>query len=87
MVPPPEREGEVVVALPEEKIEIHNRRLEEGAQTRSEYEDTFLSEEEAVSLAKKVGLPSVRVWDVLRKARGNSRGIANFPRGTFQSIR
>ncbi|KLU53144.1 transglutaminase [Paenibacillus sp. VT-400] len=78
MVPPPEREGEVVVALPEEKIEIHNRRLEEGAQTRSEYEDMFLSEEEAVSLAKKVGLPSVRVWDVLRKARGNSREIATF---------
>ncbi|APO44275.1 transglutaminase [Paenibacillus xylanexedens] len=78
MVPPPEREGEVVVALPEEKIEIHNRRLEEGTQTRSEYEDTFLSEEEAVSLAKKVGLPSVRVWDILRKARGNSREIAAF---------
>ncbi|MET1167830.1 transglutaminase domain-containing protein, partial [Bacillus velezensis] len=78
MVPPPEREGEVVITLPEEKIEIHNRRLDEGAQARSEYEETFLSEEEAVSLAKKVGLPSVRVWDVLRKARGNSREIAAF---------
>ncbi|WP_145146358.1 transglutaminase domain-containing protein [Paenibacillus xylanexedens] len=78
MVPPPEGEGEVVIALPEEKIRIHNRRLEEGAQTRSEYEDTFLSEEEAVSLAKVVGLPSVRVWAILEKARGNSREIAAF---------
>lgn len=67
-----------MVALPEEKIEIHNRRLEEGAQTRSEYEDTFLCEEEAVSLAKGVGLPSVRVWAILDKARGNSREIAAF---------
>jgi transglutaminase-like putative cysteine protease len=78
MVPPPEGEGEVVIALPEEKIRIHNRRLEEGAQTRSGYEDTFLSEEEAVSLAKVVGLPPVRVWDILQKARGNSREIAAF---------
>ncbi|MFC9706912.1 transglutaminase domain-containing protein [Paenibacillus sp. NPDC056933] len=78
MVPPPEGEGEVATALPEEKIQEHNRRLEEGAKTRSGYEGTFLSEEEAFSLAQGVGLPQERVWDILQKARGNSREIAVF---------
>ncbi|MGN7411285.1 transglutaminase domain-containing protein [Paenibacillus sp. SAF-068] len=78
MVPPPEGEGEVAAALPEEKMQEHNRRLEQGAQTRGGYEDTFLREEEAISLAKGVGLPPVRVWNVLHKARGNSREIAAF---------
>ncbi|UPK45154.1 transglutaminase domain-containing protein [Paenibacillus pabuli] len=78
MVPPPEGEGEVVTALPEEKIRDHNRRLEEGTKIRSEYEDTFLSEEEASALARSAELPPERVWDILQKARGNSHEIAAF---------
>ncbi|KOY13696.1 transglutaminase domain-containing protein [Paenibacillus xylanivorans] len=78
MVPPPEGEGEVLNSLPEEKIRDHNRRLEEGTKIRSGYEDTFLSEEEAYALAHSAGLPRERVWDILQKARGNSRQIAAF---------
>jgi hypothetical protein len=78
MVPPPEGEGEVLNSLPEEKIRDHNRRLEEGTKIRSGYEGTFLSEEEAYALAHSAGLPRERVWDILQKARGNSREIAAF---------
>lgn len=78
MVPPPEGEGDAASALPEEKIRAHNRRLEEGTKVRTEYEGTFLSEEEAFTLAQSLGLPPERVWDVLQKARGNSREIAAF---------
>ncbi|MDR9744039.1 transglutaminase domain-containing protein [Paenibacillus taichungensis] len=78
MVPPPEGEGEVVASLPEEKIRAHNRRLEEGTKIRSEYEDTFLSEEDAFALAHTTGLPPEQVRDILQKARGNSREIAAF---------
>lgn len=78
MVPPPEGEGEAAIALPEEKIQGHSRRLEEGAKIRSGYEDTFLSKEEAYALAHSAGLPRERVWDILQKARGNSREIAAF---------
>ena len=51
----------------EEKIQAHNRRLEEGTKVRTEYEGTFLSEEEAFTLAQSSGLPPERVWDVLQK--------------------
>lgn len=78
MVPPPEGEGETVPALSEEKIQAHNRRLEEGTKIRTDYEGTFLDQEEAFTLAKKFGLPTERVWDILQKARGNSREIAAF---------
>lgn len=78
MVPPPEGEGETVLALSEEKIQAHNRRLEEGTKIRTDYEGTFLDQEEAFTLAKKFGLPTERVWDILQKARGNSREIAAF---------
>ncbi|MPY19163.1 transglutaminase domain-containing protein [Paenibacillus glucanolyticus] len=81
MVPPPEGEGEAAIALPEEKIRDHNRRLEEGAKTRSEYERTFPSEEEAFALAHKTELSPERVWDILRKARGNSHEVAAFLEG------
>lgn len=78
MVPPPEREGEAATPLSEEKIERHNRRLETGTKIRTSFEDTFMTEAEAAELASAAGLPADRVWDVLRKARGNSREIAAF---------
>ncbi|NBD26533.1 transglutaminase domain-containing protein [Paenibacillus glycinis] len=80
MTPPPEREGEAGESLPEETISRHNRRLEEGARIRAAYEATFLNEVQAAELAGTTGLPADRVWDVLRKARGNSREIAAFLR-------
>ncbi|HTG68058.1 MAG TPA: transglutaminase domain-containing protein [Candidatus Udaeobacter sp.] len=80
MVPPPERNGEAAAPLSEEKILRHNSRLEEGTKIRSGYEHTFLDEEHASKLAEAAGLPAERVWDVLRKARGNSREIAAFLR-------
>ncbi|WP_422658732.1 transglutaminase domain-containing protein [Paenibacillus sp. EC2-1] len=78
LVPPPEREGEGAESLTEEKIQHHNNRLEEGTKIRTNYESTFLSEEDALRIAEAAGLPSDRVWDVLRKARGNSKEIATF---------
>jgi transglutaminase-like putative cysteine protease len=78
MVPPPERNGEALDPLPEEKIQRHNSRLEEGTNIRSNYEHTFLNEEQSSDIAEAAGLPEERVWEVLRKARGNSREIATF---------
>ncbi|WP_054955613.1 transglutaminase domain-containing protein [Paenibacillus dakarensis] len=78
MVPPPEREGEAEKALTDEQVQRHNRRLEEGTSIRTSYEGTFIGESEARELAKELKLPGERVWDVLRKARGNSREIAAF---------
>ncbi|UNK18223.1 transglutaminase domain-containing protein [Paenibacillus sp. N3/727] len=78
LIPPPEREGEAVEALSGEKTQRHNSRLEEGTKIRTDYERTFLSEEEASRLAHTAGLSAERVWDVLQKARGNSREIAAF---------
>ncbi|MFC7678714.1 transglutaminase domain-containing protein [Paenibacillus sp. GCM10028914] len=78
LVPPPEREGESVEALSQDKVQQHNGRLEEGTKIRTGYESTFMSEEEASQIAQAAGLPSDRVWDVLRKARGNSKEIARF---------
>jgi transglutaminase-like putative cysteine protease len=80
MVPPAEGEGEPIKALTEETIREHNRRLEEGTRRRTSYEGTFLGEADAVALAEETGLPSDRVWSVLRKARGNAREIAGFLR-------
>ncbi|HAF98436.1 transglutaminase domain-containing protein [Paenibacillus lactis] len=78
MVPPPEAQGDADEQPSEEELERHNRRLEEGTRIRTEYEDTFLKAEEAESIARGLGLPPERVWDVLHKARGNSREIAAF---------
>ncbi|MCA0757132.1 transglutaminase domain-containing protein [Paenibacillus sp. N4] len=78
MVPPPSLEGAAAGPLPEEKLQLHHARLEEGTKIRSGYEQTFLNEEKAAELARTAGLPEERVWDVLRKARGNGREIAAF---------
>ena len=80
MTPPPEREGAASESLPEEIAARHNRRLEEGAKIRAAYEATFLNESQAKELAETTELPAERVWDVLRKARGNSHEIAAFLR-------
>lgn len=78
MVPPPERNGESSDPVSEECLMRHNNRIEEGTKIRTSYEDTFLGEAQATELAVAFGLPQERVWDVLRKARGNSREIAAF---------
>ncbi|MGE6228686.1 transglutaminase domain-containing protein [Paenibacillus chitinolyticus] len=78
MVPPPEREGEALSAVTEEMLRLHQEREREGAAVRKSFEDTFLGEQDAVKLALELGLPPQRVWNVLRKARGNSREIRDF---------
>ncbi|MFF2156954.1 transglutaminase domain-containing protein [Paenibacillus chitinolyticus] len=78
MVPPPEREGEALSAVTEEMLRLHQEREREGAAIRKSFEDTFLGEQDAVKLAGELGLPPQRVWNVLRKARGNSMEIRDF---------
>lgn len=78
LIPPPEREGDTIEALSEEKIKRHNERVEEGTATRARYEATFYTEEESAKLAESLELPVDRVWVVLQKARGNSAEIAKF---------
>ncbi|KIL41980.1 transglutaminase [Gordoniibacillus kamchatkensis] len=80
MVPPPEREGEAEEPLSEQALSRHNSRLEEGTRIRTEYESSFIGEEEAFGLAWAAGLPPERVWNVLHKARGNDKEIAAFLR-------
>ncbi|WJH32630.1 hypothetical protein N6H14_20240 [Paenibacillus sp. CC-CFT747] len=71
--------GEDVETTPAEREE-NNRRLKEEDQLRAAYEATFVQEPEASQLAEELGLPGDRVWNVLRKARGNSKEIAAFLR-------
>ncbi|OAB43009.1 transglutaminase domain-containing protein [Paenibacillus glacialis] len=78
LVPPPEREGEATEPISEEEMQRHNDRLEKGMLIRKNYEETFLNEAQARDLARELELEPERVWDVLRKARGNSREIAAF---------
>ncbi|MFD2614939.1 transglutaminase domain-containing protein [Paenibacillus gansuensis] len=78
MAPPPEREGEPVEPLSEDALLRHQARLEEGTSIRTGYEASFLTEAGAEEVAKRAGLPADRVWDILRKARGNGREIAAF---------
>lgn len=78
MVPPPAREGEVMEDLSEARIERHNKRLEEGIAIRAQYEATFMTKEVARELGESLGLPTIRVWNVLQTARGNSAEIATF---------
>lgn len=76
MVPPPEGEGTATAeSISEECAWRHSERLEEGSKLRASYEQTFIQQEQAAELADAVGLPLERVWDVLRKARGNSKEI------------
>ncbi|MHA0856157.1 transglutaminase-like domain-containing protein [Paenibacillus sp. CMAA1364] len=78
LVPPPEREGEAIEPITEEELEQHQQRLEEGIAIRGDHEKTFVNEEQSGELARRLNLPSERVWDVLSKARGNSHEITAF---------
>jgi hypothetical protein len=78
MVPPPELPGDDSAFVPEEEKQRHNVRLQEGARIRKSFEETFLNETQSSELANKLGLPADRVWNVFRKARGNSYEIAAF---------
>ncbi|WP_308634598.1 transglutaminase-like domain-containing protein [Paenibacillus silvisoli] len=78
MVPPPELQGDVDASVTEDESQRHQARLREGAAIRAGFEETFLTEADAGELAVRLGLPSDRVWEMLRKARGNSRELAAF---------
>ncbi|NMO94443.1 transglutaminase domain-containing protein [Paenibacillus lemnae] len=78
LVPPPEREGEPVPDLTDAQIRRHNERLEEGTGIRNAFEATFPGRGTAADIARTAGLPEDRVWDVIRKARGNGHEIAAF---------
>lgn len=79
MVPPPQTHADAGEPTEEER-NANNRRLKEEDRIRAEYEATFISEIQAHELACRLSLPGDRVWDVLKKARGNSHEIAAFLR-------
>ncbi|MFB9328046.1 transglutaminase-like domain-containing protein [Paenibacillus aurantiacus] len=78
IVPPPETEGDPQPPLDEVQLTRHQYRLEEGTKLRTAYEGTFPSDADAARVAEAAGLPTDRVVEVLRKARGNSRELAAF---------
>ncbi|CAM4032746.1 transglutaminase domain-containing protein [Paenibacillus alkaliterrae] len=78
MVPPPERGDDASDPVSGKEMERHNGRIEEGTKIRKSFEETFADEAQATDLARILGLQPERVWDVLRKARGNSREMAAF---------
>jgi len=80
MVPPPELPDDAAQTIPEEEMRRHHERVQEGARIRKGFEQTFVSEAEAVRLAGELGLPADRVWSMLRAAKGNSHEIAEFLR-------
>ncbi len=80
MVPPPDLPDLKSELVAEEEKSNHDLRMKHETQIRADYESTFLSEEDAEALAVECSLPPQRVWNVLRKARGNSREIAAFIR-------
>ena len=61
-----------------EDLDANNLRLKEEDRIRAEYEASFVSEAQAHEIARSLSLPADRVWDVLKKARGNSHEIAAF---------
>lgn len=77
MTPPPEL-PDAEVQVTEEEREANNARLKYEDEVRTAYEDTFVSEEEARTLAGELGLDAEGTVDVLIKARGNSHLIAQF---------
>ncbi|MFC5467382.1 transglutaminase-like domain-containing protein [Cohnella suwonensis] len=80
MVPPPDLPDFEDDPVTEEEISVNDARTKQEACIRANYESTFLSEEDADALAAECSLPPVRVRNVLRKARGNSREIAAYLR-------
>lgn len=78
MVPPPNVPEDSSMAVSDEEKEAHDKRTKEGAQIRSNFESTFLTEADAEKIATAYDLPKDRVWKVLKSARGNSYEIAAF---------
>ncbi|MFS0871522.1 transglutaminase domain-containing protein [Paenibacillus xylanilyticus] len=78
MVPPSVTEGENLPELTEEAESLHQQRLKEGADIRTAFEATFITNGESINLSRQLGLPEARVWDVMQKARGNGQEIAEF---------
>jgi len=80
MAPPPELPGEEVQPTEAER-EANNALLRYEDEVRTAYEATFVTEAEARSLAQELGIDENGTADVLRKARGNSRRLAQFLTG------
>ncbi|MCJ7841390.1 transglutaminase-like domain-containing protein [Lederbergia sp. NSJ-179] len=78
MVPPSAPSNEANIEVTAEERQKHNDRVKTGTNIRASYEATFLTEEDARKLADECSLPKTRVWEVLKKARGNSHEIAAF---------
>ncbi|WP_260612382.1 transglutaminase-like domain-containing protein [Paenibacillus popilliae] len=78
MVPPPEIPDQSEDRMTDEERQANDNRVQHGTATRAAYEATFMNEEQAGELARKLSLPADRVWTVLRHARGNSHEIASF---------
>lgn len=64
----------------DQERQAHNERLKEEDRIRAQYEQTFVSEEDAKALAAELGLPSDAVCSVIKKARGNSHEIVAYLR-------
>lgn len=79
LTPPPD-EYSASEQITDEERQVHNQRLKEEDRIRAEYEQTFVSREEAEALATELGLPSEDVCSVIERARGNSHTIASFLR-------
>lgn len=78
MVPPPDMADHTSLDVSEEEKTLHSERVKHGAAIRANYEATFLNEKDAEQLAHECSLPASRVWEILKKARGNSHEIAAF---------
>ncbi|WP_274365117.1 transglutaminase domain-containing protein [Paenibacillus thermotolerans] len=80
MAPPPDLPDAESESITEQEKAANDIRVKQGAKIRSDYEATFLTEEDANAVAFECNLDPARVWSVLKKARGNSREIASFLR-------
>jgi len=75
MVPPIERQPQ---SIANDCREENNRLLRIEDSLRGAYETTFMTEAQAGLLAAGLGLPNDKVWDAIRKSRGNYREIETF---------
>lgn len=60
--------------------EANDARVQRGTALRSAFEATFMQQEQSDALAQELGLPSDRVWNLLKTAKGNGQEIASFLR-------
>ena len=78
MAPPPDISDDTTIKVTVEEKALHTERVKQGVAIRSNYEASFLNEIDAEEVARECALPAARVWEVLKKARGNGREIAAF---------